>query len=93
LVDIERKMYCTYASTLSDREYAKVALTHTGWQWNAVSKRVLEGLDREEMEELLARDLDVYDCVAESVRKWKGKIDGRIGKRRLEPRERRPWEV
>jgi hypothetical protein len=70
---------------LSDREYAKVALTHPGWQWNAVSKRVLKGLDREEMEELLARDLDVYDCVAESVRKWEGNIDGRIGKRRVEP--------
>jgi hypothetical protein len=93
LIAVELRMYRTYASMLSDREYDKVALVRTGWQWVAISGSVLEALDRKDMEEQLGRDLDMYGCVAESVRKWKGKIAERIGKRRVELRKRRPWEV
>jgi hypothetical protein len=84
LIALDLKMYRTYASMLSDKEYAKVALTRTEWRWSAVSESVLGVLERDDMEELLARDLKVYNCVAESVWKWKGKVDGRIRRRRVE---------
>jgi hypothetical protein len=93
LIAVELKMYRTYASMLSDRENAKVASKRTEWQWSAVSGSVMDALDRDGMEELLVWDLEVYDCVAESVRKWKAKVDERIGRRRVAMRERRPWEV
>jgi len=93
LMAVELMMYRRYASMLTDREYAKVALKRTGWPWGAASRNVLDALDRDEMEEQLARDLEVHDCVAKSVRKWKEKIDERIGRNKVELRERRPWEV
>jgi hypothetical protein len=61
----------TVTSMLSDKEYAKVGMSYTGWYWRPPAGKMLGTLTREEMEAMLSKGLIVYDWSSESVRQWK----------------------
>jgi hypothetical protein len=73
----------TVISMLSDKEYAKVEMSYTGWYWRPPAGELLGTLTRGEMEAMLSRSLIVYDWLSESVRQGKGKVDKTITRRKV----------
>ena len=80
LIGLDIQMHHAYVSLLSDKQFAKLASPHTGFEWSPMPYSTISKLDRDMLEKLLALGLEKYDEVAMSVRRWKNEVDRRIGK-------------
>jgi hypothetical protein len=76
---LDLNMLKTYTYMLPDKECKQITnLQAQNWHPPFdLSSTFLKGI---KLEHLLLSGLDIYDGVARSVREWKMKIDGRIGK-------------
>ncbi|RMZ73701.1 hypothetical protein GMOD_00009451 [Pyrenophora seminiperda CCB06] len=94
LVNLDLQLYHKYCSLLTDEEVGEQTYAYAGLVWEVSLEAEMELMNREHLEWLLCEDAKMYERVASSVRRWKGEVDGRIGRRRSEQWIRgRPWEV
>jgi hypothetical protein len=81
LIDLDQRLHRQYKALLSPRKRKKDSNKHLGFGWKPVSLSILSTMGKSLLEDLLLEKLAFHDKVAESVRRWKGELDKRIGRR------------